>query len=110
MDLGDFCDVIVSSTKYDGFINGIRSMGPEIVATDEIGTLDDIKAIEYATCAGVNVLATIHSKNIEELLKKQNIEGIIKKKLFDRYIVLSSKNGKGTVEAIYNENFINIKE
>ena len=110
MNLGDFCDVIVSSNKTDGFNNGIRSMCPDVIATDEIGTFEDFKVIEYAISCGVSVFATIHAKNINQLKQKQSMQYMIENKLFDRYIVLSNRSGKGTIEGVFNQDFINIME
>ena len=104
MDLGDFCDVIVASTKFDGFVNGIRSMCPNIIATDEIGSKQDVLALEYACTCGVNIVATIHAKNLEQFLQKEDMKTLIANKAFKRYIILSNMKGKGTVENIYDEN------
>ena len=71
----------------------------------DFGTKEDIDAIENACSLGVSVIATAHSDKIETLKKKPNFERIFDGKLFSRFIVLSSKNGLGTVDGIYDENF-----
>lgn len=108
LDIGYFSDVIVGSTKEYGFNNGIRSMSPDVIATDEIGTKQDIESILKATMCGVNVLATIHAKDINQLKNKRELSEIISKKILKRYVVLSSSQGKGTIEAIFNQDFIKI--
>ena len=40
-------------------------MAPEIIACDEIGTKEDIEAIEEAMTAGIKGIFTIHGKNME---------------------------------------------
>ena len=102
--LGDYCDVIVNCSKQYGFENGIRSMKPDLIVTDEIGGKDDIKAIEYATKSGVNVLATIHARDINDIKLKEEFKQCLKEKIFKRYIVLSNRNGPMTYEGIFDEN------
>jgi stage III sporulation protein AA len=104
-DLGDFCDIISGSSKQFGLENGIRSMRPDIVFTDEIANDNDIKSINYAIGCGVAVITTVHSKNIETLKSKPYLIDMLNDKIFDRYIVLSNRKGVGTYEGIYDKNF-----
>lgn len=49
-DIGRFTDVITNVPKPIGISILIRSMSPDIIVCDEIGSNQDIKAIEEATC------------------------------------------------------------
>lgn len=104
--VGEFTDVYTNCTKQFGFENGIRSMRPNVIITDEINLTDDITTIENALSSGVNVVATIHAKNIEDLRLKNSFNKILKEKMFERFVVLSANNGPGTIEAVYNENLV----
>lgn len=105
LDVGKFTDIMTGGTKTNGFLNGIRSLSPNIICTDEIGTEEDVKAIEYAISCGVNIIATIHAKDILELQKKTALKHLFESKAFKRYVVLSNMKGKGTIEGLYDENF-----
>ena len=104
-DIGNFVDVMSGVKKKYGFEVGIRSMNPNVIFTDELATDMDISSVEYAIACGVGVVATVHSENITSLKKKPNFEKVIKEKMFDRYVVLSNRNGLGTVEGVYDANF-----
>ena len=103
-----FTDKIAFSTKKVGFENGIRSLSPDIIVTDEIGQEEDIEAIRYASSCGVKVLASTHADNMETFCKKVLFQTLIKEKVFKRYVLLSKRNGPGTFEGIYDENFSRI--
>ena len=49
-DVGDFTDVIDNVPKPIGINMLVRSMAPEVIACDEIGSIEDIKAIENLVC------------------------------------------------------------
>ncbi len=49
-DIGKFTDVITNIPKSIGISMLIRSMSPEIIICDEVGSNQDIKVIEEATC------------------------------------------------------------
>lgn len=98
-------DVYTNCTKKFAFNNGIRSMKPDVIVTDEINIDRDIDDIENALTCGVKVIASIHASNIYELKSKHKMKSIIDKGLFDRYVVLSSSNGVGNIDGIYNQKF-----
>lgn len=103
VDLGGFCDIYTNCTKKFAFKNGIRSMRPDIIVTDEIDLEQDMDSIIEAINSGVNVIATIHAKNLNQLKRKANFDKILNEKFFTRYIVLTSDEGPGTLTNIYDE-------
>ena len=104
----NYTDKICFSSKIMGFENGIRSLSPDIIVTDELGQNDDVDAVEYASRCGVKILASTHSESIESFMKKPLFERLIKEKIFKRYVLLSKRNGPGTFEGVYDENFSRI--
>ena len=106
--LGNYYDKISYCNKKTGFENGIRSLSPNLIITDELGNLEDLQAVEYAVNSGVSILASVHSDNIESLCKKEHFHNIFSNRVFQRFVVLSMKNGPGTIEGVYNENLSRI--
>ena len=78
-------------------------MSPNVIIVDEIGTKNDILAIENALNSGVSIIASVHSKDIFEFQKKIEFESIVKSRNFKRYVVISAGEGKGTTDNIYDE-------
>ena len=107
--LGKYSDIISFSNKSVGFENGIRSLSPDIIVTDELNENDDINAVLYAVNCGVKILASTHSDDIDSFRNKESFKKIIDMKVFSRYVVLSKREGPGTFEGIYDENFNRIR-
>lgn len=103
--IGNFSDKISFARKTVGFENGIRSLSPNLIVTDELGQEEDIEAVRYAVNCGVRILASAHSDSIESFQKKPSFSKLIEEKVFSRYVLLSMRNGPGTIEGVYNENF-----
>lgn len=103
--LGNFADKISFARKKVGFENGIRSLSPNIIVTDELGGEEDLEAVRYAVNCGVTIIASAHADSIETLLKKPAFKEVLDEKVFSRYVLLSLRNGPGTIEGVYNENF-----
>lgn len=88
-------DVMNNCVKHVGINLMIRSMGPEIIATDEIGNSDDIKAILKVVCSGVKLLLTAHGDDISDIPDE-----LINKKIFKNIIFLSKGNTPGKIKKI----------
>ena len=103
LDVGNFADILSGTNKDYAFENGIRSLRPDIIVTDEICNKQDYNAVLNASNSGVNIIASIHASNIEDLKYKLDFEPVLKNKVFSRFVVLSSRDGPGTIEGIYDE-------
>ncbi len=103
IQLGNFVDVYSNCSKEFAFKNGIRSMRPDIIVTDEIDIDNDLQSIIDAVNSGVKVLATIHSDSLTHLRNKRSFDKVFANKVFDRYIILTDDEGPGTLSAIYDE-------
>ncbi len=98
-DIGKNSDVINNIPKAIGINMLIRSMGPQIIICDEIGSKEDIEAIEKATLSGVKGIFTVHASNIKEIKENPNLSKLIQNKLIQKIIVLDVINKGQVLEA-----------
>ena len=98
-DIGINSDVVNNVPKPIGINMLIRSMGPQIIICDEIGSKEDIKAIEMATLSGVKGIFTAHASNIEEIKQNSNLNKLIEKKIIQRIVILDAQN-KGKIKHV----------
>lgn len=104
-NLGDNVDLMQGSNKKFGFYEAIKVMNPNVIVTDELISNEDIEGVKFAVNSGVKIIATAHAKTIEQIKEKEFIKDLIKENCFDRFIVLSKRNGVGTIEAVFNNKF-----
>ena len=88
-DVGIRTDVIENISKDKGMSMLIRSMAPEIIACDEIGSKEDVEAIQNAVISGVKGIFTMHGKNLDDIKENQGINYLIKTKQIKKIIFLS---------------------
>lgn len=99
-DVGIRTDILDGCLKSDGIIMAIRSLSPQIIAVDEIGSKRDVEAINEALKAGIKLIATVHGSSLDEILEKSSMEDLFKNKTFERYIILDRSKGVGTIKEI----------
>lgn len=103
-DLGIQTDVMDACEKGQGMNMLIRSMAPDVIAVDEIGSKEDVEALFFCAYRGCSILATAHGKNKESLSKNPYMREIINKKMFQRYVILEQRNQPGYIAQIIDEN------
>lgn len=104
-DIGIRTDVLDCCQKKDGMIMLVRAMRPDVIAVDEIGSIQDCQAIEYASLCGCGILATVHGTSLEEVRRRDGMKRLMDEKIFLRY-VLCDKNRDGIRwKKIYDEDY-----
>ncbi|MFA6670491.1 MAG: stage III sporulation protein AA [Bacillota bacterium] len=98
--IGIRTDVLDACPKAQGIMMLIRAMSPAVIATDELGRVEDLAAVEEALNAGVNIITTVHGWNTEDVLRKPVIGELLRTGVFERVVVLSRRRGPGTVEQV----------
>jgi stage III sporulation protein AA len=99
-DLGIRTDILDACPKAQGMMMLIRSMSPGVIATDELGSPEDLVSIQEVINAGVNVITTVHGWDTKDIMKKPVIGKLMKGGVFERVVVLSRRKGPGTIEEI----------
>ncbi len=95
IDLGSCTDVVVGVPKITAYASQVRSMRPDVIATDEIFGEKEIECILDCIRCGVKVIATLHSDEISKVKKSP----IYSRLLSDfRYVV--SIIGIGNVDRV----------
>lgn len=102
MDVGVRTDILDSCPKAEGILMLIRSMSPQVIATDELGGRKDIEAVEELISAGASLITTAHGSSPEDLRARPGLAKLMEWKVFDRYIFLGRSLGIGTVEDVTN--------
>lgn len=102
-DIGIRTDVIDGCPKVQGMMLLIRSMSPQVLATDEIGKIEDAAAMEEALSAGVSVITTAHGSSMKDYRERPGLKRLFENKVFKRVIFLGMSKGVGTVERIWDE-------
>ena len=101
-DVGIHCDVLDACGKAEGIGMMIRSMAPEIVAVDEIGTEEDFEVLQMALTTGCALLATIHGSSIRQLKEKPYLHKMFAERMFQRIIFLEKNGIPGQIQKIYD--------
>ena len=92
-DLGPNTDIIFSPDKPKGTEIALRTMFPQIIALDEIGTLFEVNRVLEAFNSGVSIITTAHAGSISEIKNRIATKLLIKSGVIKTVVLLSETPG-----------------
>lgn len=96
LEVGKRTDVFSGCAKAAAIQNMVRSLRPDVIIADELGTVADAEAVKKAMTEGVTVISTAHGNSPEDAFSRLGIS-------FERYILLDNSFGVGTVSGVYEK-------
>ena len=87
-DLGSRTDVLDGCPKAEGMMMLVRTMAPQVIAVDEVGSEEDCRAMEYVMNCGCRLLATAHASSLEELGLRPVFGRWLSERRFGRYVLI----------------------
>lgn len=87
LDIGLNTDVLCGAEKSEGIMLAMRTLSPEIIICDEIGS--DAAAVEQAVFCGVKVIASAHAGSMSELERRSATRELVP--LFDSVLLLGER-------------------
>lgn len=88
LDVGCCTDVISGVDKTRVFEMGVAHMRPDVIITDELFGAD-IESVDKASTCGVSVIATVHARGTDDVLRKPEFRTAAERGLFSLYAVIS---------------------
>ncbi len=84
LPLGGCLDVLRGYPKPAGILQAVRTLSPQVVICDELGTLAETEQLLQAVNCGVRFVASIHAGSLEELFRRPQFQLLQKKKRLRR--------------------------
>lgn len=88
LDVGPFCDVMTGGEKGQVMMMMLRSMNPQMIATDELGSPADAAAVLDMQRCGVRVIATAHAPTPEAARARPYLGPLLESRVFSHLILL----------------------
>lgn len=87
-DLGKRTDILDNVSKDIGMKMLIRSMNPNVIVADEIGTAEDVLAINYAVCSGIKGIFTAHGSTLNDIILNPILKKLYEIKVIEKIILI----------------------
>ena len=92
-DLGANTDVLYTADKAKGTQIALRTIFPDIIAFDEIGTTAELDSVRDCFNAGVSIITTAHCLDFSDIIRRRVTADIIKSGAVSKVVCLDRKQG-----------------
>lgn len=93
-DLGIMTDCLRGYEKSFGISLCVRTLSPEFIIFDEIGTLDECESVFESLNSGVNIITSVHCYSKEQFFSRPICKKLISSNFFDKIVFLDKKPGE----------------
>lgn len=97
-DMGMRTDVLDGCPKESGMLLLLRSMSPQVIAIDELGSDGEFRALGQASACGCRILATVHGEDRGDVERRFGRDSIFWEKIFDLFLILGKEKGRCVVK------------
>ena len=88
-------DVLVGYPREEGIGIAVRSLSAKVILCDEIGSAADADALLGAANCGVPMIATVHARDVREILLRPPLRRLHDACVFGAYVGLSRSHERG---------------
>lgn len=98
--VGLSCDVLNGYPKGEGIMIALRTLAPDVVICDEVGSEEDAAALCEGVNAGVAVISSVHACNVDELYTRKSCKRLLETGAFKKIAFLKGGSCRGKLESI----------
>ena len=89
------CDVMRFYPKGEGILHAVRSLSPQVIICDEVGTPEDAEALTRGANAGAYIIATIHAGGKGQLFRRVQTAKLRETGAFTKLVMLDTPDRPG---------------
>ncbi len=98
--MGALVDILDGYPKPYGMMIALRTLSPQVLVCDEIGTDEETERMMEAMNAGVPILATAHARDEEELFNRPQVKRLMDAGAISRIVLLKGAKAPGKIERV----------
>lgn len=99
-DIGMRTDVLDGCPKETGMLLLLRSMSPQVIAIDELGSIGELRALGQASACGCRILATVHGEDRGDVERRFGLRSDFLGNMFELSLILGKEDGRCIVREI----------
>lgn len=103
-EIGKLTDVLDGYPKPYGMMIALRTLSPQVLICDEIGTYEEAERMLEAMNAGVPILASAHARDEEELFNRPQIKRLIDAGAISKIVLLKGAKAPGKIKKVLTVN------
>ncbi|MCI2046669.1 MAG: Flp pilus assembly complex ATPase component TadA [Faecalibacterium sp.] len=92
------CDRVAGLDKASALQMALRTLGPQVILLDELGTLAETELLEQGFFSGVDFIATLHAASLAEAEQKPQVRFLLAHRMLHSVCLLAGRKTPGCVK------------
>lgn len=92
-DLGSTADIITACPKGKGIEIALRTLCPDVIVFDELGSMEEVKAIYESMNSGVSIITSAHIGSLSDLYKREQTRTLLRSGAVKKVIFCNKEKG-----------------
>lgn len=93
-------DILTALPKPLGILQAVRTLAPDVILVDELGTVAEVEAMTENLNAGVPAIATAHCRDLGEALRRPAVRLALQRGVFGKIVFLRGRQAAGHIREI----------
>lgn len=93
-------DVLSGVPKASAIQMALRTLSPQVVLLDELGSLDETRALEQGFFSGVDFIASVHAADAQDALSRPQVQYLQQHGMLHVLVTLRGRTMPGQIERI----------
>ena len=96
---GGFCgtDVIAGVAKADAVQMALRTLAPQVILLDELGSTEEVQALQQGFAGGVDLVVTLHAGSLKEAERRPQFRQLCQSGMLRAACLLAGRQSPGTI-------------
>ena len=97
---GDALDCISGLPKGRAVQMALRTLAPQVILLDELGSLEETMALEQGFFSGVDFIASIHAPDAAQAQCRPQVQALLQRGMLRRLVILAGRKTPGCIREV----------
>ena len=97
---GEALDVLAGLPKGQAVQMALRTLSPQVILLDELGSLEETMALEQGFFSGVDFIASIHAPDAAQAQCRPQVQALLQRGMLRRLVILAGRKTPGCIREV----------
>ena len=93
-------DVLCGIPKGQAVQMALRTLSPQVILLDELGSLDEVRMLEQGLFSGVDFIATLHAASPEQATMRPQVQRLLEQRALRVLVWLTGRASPGSIREV----------
>lgn len=93
-------DILSGLPKSCAVQMALRTLAPQVILLDELGTMEEVLALEQGFFSGVDLVASLHASSQQEAMRRPQVQYMTERNMLQGLVLLEGRQAPGRIKEV----------